>query len=354
MENNPALAHLLDDFESSDVYAQTSLVRPPVLAKVILHQISDTSTSDASQAEQVLSQLAGAEGQAVILRQDTHWTDTSGTCYVVLLATPFTQGNISRSMTEVIISTPTSTHPSGPSISIDRMAITASLNHKPFLPSLARSTATRSTRQQHAMLNFSADGFLSASCVVDPARERREARREAVRGMDELEEEEEDEGFWDDELDEEGSEEEEEDVGRSVSDSSGSITPRPGSFVDVADHSNGENSDSSVPMNPVPHVQVNGHGAETDKYTEEDTFRGFAYTPFPLRRRPISASTRFFSAKGKARASEDEDAGAWPDGENVAWLSLKGLARAGVFVGDWVSTLKVSWGRVADTWVRCC
>lgn len=366
LETHPSLAHLLDDFEIASVFAHASLIRPPVLGKVILHQIPDESHASADgpqEAKQVLAELSGDAGRPVIIRQDTHWACGNGKTYVVLLATPFTQGLISPPTTEVIISTPSlawQQNGSTPSVVIDRMAITSSLQHKPFLPSLlARSTATRSTRQQRAMLNFSADGFLSASLVVDPARERREAgrkRRDGLKGLDELEgleeEEEEDDdydGFWDDELDD-GSDEDEVLGGRhsasvgSLSESSGSITPRPGSYLSVDDlpertHQDIEEPDSSL-TNGVPHVQLNGHHDRANQnQTEEDTFRGFAFEPFPLRRRPISASTRFFHAsagKGKAREEVDDVGGAWPDDEAVAWLSLKGLARAGVFVGDWV------------------
>lgn len=310
-----------------------------------------------------MSQLTGNEKQPVILRQDTRWTSASGTTYVVLLSSPFTQGLIDPTTTEVIISTPSSRPQNGPSISIDRMAITASLSSKPFLPSLARSTATRSTRQQRAMLNFSADGFLSASCGVDPARERREARREAVRfgeGMDELEEEDEDEdeGFWDDELDDDASEEEDDPRRCTGSvDSEGSITPRPGSYIDVPDLQHDESDSHSAVANGVTHTDVAKHTAGAVEDGGEDTFRGFAFTPFALRRRPISASTRAVSSKGKAREELDAEKGSagWPDDEAVAWLSLKGLARAGVFVGDWVSSCSFRVDdRVADPFGRCC
>jgi hypothetical protein len=366
LETHPALAHLLDDFETASVYCHASLIRPPVLGKVILHQVSDDSHTPADGPEdtrRLLAELSGDAGtQAVIVRQDTHWTCVNGMTYVVLLTTPFTQGVISPSTTEIIISTPLS-HPNGstPAITIDRLAITSSLHQKPFLPSLARSTATRSTRQQRAMLNFSADGFLSASLVVDPARERREAgrkRREGGKGVDELgglQEEEEDEddddddGFWDDELDEGSDDDDEVLNGRhsasvgSLSESSGSITPRPGSYLsidDLPDRTHNTDNPDSRP-NGVPHAPQNGHhDPPTSQDPEDDTFRGFTFVPFPLRRRPISASTRAFHAaegKGKAREEVAEVQGVWPDDEAVAWLSLKGLARVGVFVGDWVS-----------------
>jgi hypothetical protein len=338
----------------------------------------------------------------VIVRQDTHWTSArTGKTYAVLLAVPFTQGIISSSSTEVIISSPETTTPTthqngtaheSPSTTslVDRLAISSSLQHKNLLFGGARSTASRSTRQQRAMLNFSTDGFLSASLVVDPSRERREAGRQRKvemrgllggKGIDELQEEDEDEEdedpFWDDELDDEPLEEDEDgdtdvllgtgssaSLGSSVSESSGSITPRPGSYLDtdqpflhtVTDSDSPTRHDGQIDgssangfSNGTPnHLNgVNGTNDLEQQTEEQDTFRGFAFEPFPVRRRPLSASTRFYeksaasSGKGKAKevdgSSEDaEGEGRWPDDGAVVWLSLKGLARAGVFVGDWV------------------
>lgn len=419
LETHPSLAHLLDDFEESDsdVFAQVSLVQPPLLTKVILHQVSsENSADDADEAKKVLAELAGGESPAdgdkggkskpVMVQQDTHWTCAcNGKTYVVLLAIPFTQGVISPSTTEVIISTPSASAPTthqngmaGPSSTssslVDRLALSSSLQHKNLLfAGAARSSATRSTRQQRAMLNFSTDGFLSASLVVDPARERREAGRKrkvamkgllSSEGIDELEEEDEDEDddpFWDDELDDDhpSSDDGGDDtdvllgtrhsssVGSSLSESSGSITPRPHLYPDpplpqtIPGDVDGEADTQEADSRPM----INGaaapdkpdgirNGREKGKETEEqDIFRGFAFEPFPLRRRPLSASTRFrereIASGGKGKGREDAEqfgmngmelAGGteWPDDEAVVWLSLKGLARAGVFVGDWVSS----------------
>lgn len=410
LESHPSLAQLLDDFESSanDIFANVSLVRPPVLTKVILHQVPTetafphSSSDEAEETKEVLKELTGEGGSFVIMRQDTHWTSScTGKMYVVLLAIPFTQGVISASTTEVVISSlessPT-THLNGtadetPSSSslVDRLAISSSLQHKNLLLSgMARSTASRSTRQQRAMLNFSTDGFLSASLVVDPSRERREAGRQrkvemrglmASKGIDELQEEEEDEDedpFWDDELDDDqpSSDEEGNDtdvllgtgpsssssLGSSLSESSGSITPRPGSYLetdqpflhtvtdsDAPPRLESEPGDASSPLANGYHANgVNGTDYGTKQTEEQDLFRGFAFEPFPVRRRPLSASTRFFdkiaSSSGKGKAREEtassmdgsQEGTSWPDNEAVVWLSLKGLARAGVFVGDWV------------------
>lgn len=419
LENHPSLAHLLDDFEASaaDIYANVSLVRPPVLTKVILHQVptesprAHSSTDEGQEARDVLKELGGEEAGSspVIVRQDTHWTSSrTGKTYAVLLAIPFTQGVISPSTTEVIISSPETssptTHQNGtteesPSTSslVDRLALSSSLQHKNLLfGGMARSTASRSTRQQRAMLNFSTDGFLSASLVVDPSRERREAGRQrkvemrglmAGKGIDELQEEDEDDEddddpFWDDELDDDqpSSDEDGNDtdillgtgpsssssLGSSLSESSGSITPRPHSYLDTDQpflHTVSADGDPPTQLDtradrPASNGFANGHpgqmdgmnGAEHDtKQTDEqDMFRGFAFEPFPVRRRPLSASTRFremtAAASGKGKGKEErggsgDDSGEgtrWPDDEAVVWLSLKGLARAGVFVGDWV------------------
>lgn len=410
LESHPSLAHLLDDLESSanDIFANVSLVHPPVLTKVILHQVPTETTlphgswDEAEQAKEILEELTGEEGTSVIVRQDTPWTSSrNGKTYAVLLAIPFTQGVISASTTEVVISSPESSptaHQNGtaeetPSSSslVDRLAISASLQHKNLLfGGMARSTASRSTRQQRAMLNFSTDGFLTASLVVDPSRERREAGRQrkvemrglmASKGIDELQEEEEDEDedpFWDDELDDDqpSSDEEGNDtdvllgtgpsssssLGSSLSESSGSITPRPGSYLETDQPLLHTVTDKDAPLrleseigNPSNshangnHVDgVNGTDYGTRQTEEQDLFRGFAFEPFPVRRRPLSASTRFLekivtsSGKGKAREETassvvgSEEGTSWPDDEAVVWLSLKGLARAGVFVGDWV------------------
>ncbi|GHJ84555.1 hypothetical protein NliqN6_0957 [Naganishia liquefaciens] len=408
LESHPSLAQLLDDFESTtnDIFANVSLVRPPVLTKVILHQVpAETANVYASldeeeEAKEVLKELTGAEGASVVLRQDIHWTSSrTGKMYAVLLALPFTQGVISSSTTEVVISSsesPPTAHQNGntevaasSSSLVDRLAISSSLQHKNLLfGGMARSTASRSTRQQRAMLNFSTDGFLSASLVVDPSRERREAGRQrkvemrglmTSKGIDELQEEEEDEDedpFWDEELDDDQPSDDEgndtdillgagpsssSSLRSSLSESSGSITPRPGSYLDTDQpflHTVTD-SDAQPRLDSEKHHPVNGyandHQAEAVNGTdhaakqaeEQDLFRGFAFEPFPVRRRPLSASTRYFEkiascGKGKAReetvASVDgsEEGASWPDDEAVVWLSLKGLARAGVFVGDWV------------------
>lgn len=393
-----------------------------MLTKVILHRIPSDATAkhddvadDEEEAKEVLEELAGNNADAepgtpVIIHQNTHWISVKGRTYIVLLALPFTQGVITSSSTEVVISSTPNTAPtshqngissehSGPNPVLDRLAFSATLQHKNIaLGGMARSSTTRSTRQQRAMMNFSADGFLSASLVVDPARERKEAgrkKRAEMRGMmssvglDELEEEEDEaeDPFWDDELDddhpasddddeddEDHEEEEDTDVvlglrtASSLSDSSGSITPRPRSFVDPPDHHsirqtelNGEAGYEHL-AKPLKNGLVNGDivyaagsvGEQeyADRKTnseEQDTFRGFAFEPFPLRRRPLSASTRFHErsvnslhkgkGKGKMQEGEDDvhpDEAKWPDDQAVVWLTLKGLARAGLFIGDWV------------------
>lgn len=423
LEDHPALAELLDLSATEDgIAVQVSLVRPPVLTKVILHRIpSETVSSqddvadDAEEAKEVLEELAGKHADSlsddaepstpVIVHQNTHWISAKGRTYIVLLALPFTQGIISSSSTEVIISSTPNTAPtshqngisseqSGPNPVLDRLAFSATLQHKNIaLGGMARSSTTRSTRQQRAMMNFSADGFLSASLVVDPARERKEAgrkKRAEMRGMmssvglDELEEEEDEaeDPFWDDELDDDhpasddDDEEEREDTdvvlgmrtASSLSESSGSITPRPRSFVDPPDdHSPRQFAPDGELVNghlakPLKNTHMNGDipygsglvGSEEDGDTrgnaeEQDTFRGFAFEPFPLCRRPLSASTRFHErsaqsvnkGKGKGKMSDEvedvhADEAKWPDDQAVVWLTLKGLARAGLFIGDWV------------------
>ncbi|KAJ9104628.1 hypothetical protein QFC21_002126 [Naganishia friedmannii] len=423
LEHHPSLAELLDLSATADgIAVQISLVRPPVLTKVILHRIpSETASSqddvvdDAEEAKEVLEELAGKQektlndaeepGTPVIVHQNTHWMSAKGRTYIVLLALPFTQGVISTSSTEVIISStpniaPTShqngisSEHSGPNPVLDRLAFSATLQHRNVaLSGMARSSTTRSTRQQRAMMNFSADGFLSASLAVDPARERKEAgrrKRAEMRGMmssvglDELEEEEDEaeDPFWDDELDDDHStleddeEEEEEDTDvvlglrtvSSLSESSGSITPRPRSFVDPPDHYSPRQTspDGDIAIEHSAKPLQNGHMNGAVVYTtgsvgaqdygdnqgntdEQDTFRGFAFEPFALCRRPLSASTRFHErsvksvnkGKGKGKMLKGEDDGhaddaKWPDDQTVVWLTLKGLARAGLFIGDWV------------------
>ncbi|KAJ9098961.1 hypothetical protein QFC19_006185 [Naganishia cerealis] len=375
LEHHPSLAELLDvDATADGIAVQVSLVRPPVLTKVILHRIPsdgesscETFLDHAEEAKDVLEELAGKRSDSaqsdsnvavpVIMHQNTHWTSAKGNTYIVLLALPFTQGVISSSSTEVIISSTPSTAPisrqngisselSGSNPMIDRLAFSATLQHRhAALGGMARSATTRSTRQQRAMMNFSADGFLSASLVVDPARERKEAgrkKRAEMRGLmssvgiDELEEEEDeaDDPFWDDELDDDhpaSNDGEDTDVvlglgaRSSLSESSGSITPRPRSFVDSPEyhHLSAITPDMQVqdesyekplmngiidtgiahPGGSVGRDSMNGLG-ETE---EQAAFRGFAFEPFPLRRRPLSASTRFydsavkFTDKGKGK-----------------------------------------------------
>lgn len=128
--------------------------------------------------------------------------------------------------------------------------------------------------------------------------------------------------------------------------SSGSLTPRPFGSPVLVRHSSfsSSRSRSSESLSGEADSQVEenvqarpGLQARPSKSKEKEEFRGVGFEGVCLTRMPKGRR------RSKAKQVRDADETTkpkeegWPDEDSRCWLTMEGLARAGVFVGDWVS-----------------
>jgi hypothetical protein len=127
--------------------------------------------------------------------------------------------------------------------------------------------------------------------------------------------------------------------------SSGSLTPRPFGSPVLVRHSSfsSSRSRSSESLSGEADSQVEedvqarpGLQARSSRSKEKEEFRGVGFEGVCLTRMP-KGNRR---SKGKQVRDGDETTKpkeeGWPDEDSRCWLTMEGLARAGVFVGDWV------------------
>lgn len=128
--------------------------------------------------------------------------------------------------------------------------------------------------------------------------------------------------------------------------SSGSLTPRPFGSPVLVRHSSfsSSRSRSSESLSGEADSQVEedvqarpGLQARSSKSKEKEEFRGVGFEGVCLTRMPKgNRRSKGKQVRDGEETTKPKEEG-WRDEDSRCWLTMEGLARAGVFVGDWVS-----------------
>lgn len=258
---------------------------------------------------------------------------TSRQEYQVLLTAPCVQGLIAQDKTQLILLPQEPLNPESTSAS----GLDAENPQDPrlsFVSSVSRVDAFSSRSSTHASNAdpFDADAFLSASLGIEEEDEDEDEEEEGLNEDGQLEH------FMGG--DDGGSSSNASLGSLTLTSPSGSITPKPSSSP-VA---NGETWLKELTSGGISHggEKKGGDASQIDQHH-------ISYEVQVLLNRPISQEAIVKisdKARMKQRASkmieedgdEDEDEEDFkPDEETKVWLTMSGLARAGVFAGDWVS-----------------
>jgi len=379
--------HLPSSKRSSTIEINITLLQPIPLDRIVLqaqstrssshpdHELDPDSAPKEDKDQSTVDYLHEPDSKFIIFRQGETWDDErTGRTYQILLTSPVLQGVIVQGLTEIIIVPRVSGagegeegdegqrldldldgEDSGLGGSIADLSIRGGHGG---IGGMSGSSVSGSKRGGKKVDQFDPDNFLSASLF----RDRDEEDDDEMDGdMDEDEEERARRAEGDEDEDERtgGNRDDrfiEEDFSTPtiLSASSGSLTPRP--FGSPLQRYESLSSTSSATSN----LPLDGNRSPNDpprlespEGTESDGFQGVTFEAVVLVRPPRAARRD----KGKSKqGSIGTRAGEWPDGDSRCWLSMSGLAKAGVFVGDWVGLLR--WFeqggvRVADGEGRC-
>lgn len=302
-----------------------------------------------------------------IFRQGETWPETGldpDNIYTILLTYPASQGIAVQGKTEVVLLEPDSEEPSANDQDKENSHWGNNTHLSASTSSNALSTISScSSKRRHVSgpLDFNPDTFLSSSLFQsnDVGREDEEEDMEVdgdVMDVDPFangDEYEDDDSATIGQVDSDVTDLEGADIAAaastSLSASSGSLTPRPPSpVVSRFPHSmdparrdeeppltNGHRHEekdaqasSSLSISSLSTPQ--SHKSAPASQPRPSVFHGFPLSPVLLSRPPPSSTTQMNSMPAKGGQQE------WPDDDSKAYLTLSGLARAGVFVGDWV------------------
>lgn len=259
-----------------------SLAAPAALHKIVLRPAAHGS----SIAAQLLRDEALMGDTPWIFRQGTTWTPAGGGDCEILMTEPGVQGFITQKTQVAVLASATT--------SGDNLASSTTFSGR---------LSTLGSNSDAAP--FNTDSFLTASL-----------------GLDESDEEDEEDFQDPDRIQIGGSSSASSQGSSSLSASSGSLTPRP-STSPVA---NGQAW--------LDRERENEHNvaSTTQDRSQAALPRIVTFHAQALQRQPLSARARM---KRKATAADDDIVDG-DDDEATCWLSMAGLARAGVFAGDWV------------------
>lgn len=354
-----------EDGDGSDLEGIIERIQGPPIIDSLSGVLSGSLPSSTSSASSSL------HPPPPIFRQQTHHTDPlTDREFEVLLTSPVRQGIIVRGRTEVVLlpalvgALTLDRNTDGPVSAVDRTMhedrgrIGSEGPSSDFrsgsVPRTGSTSGTESvsgsSRRYKSREGFDPDLFLASASMLQ---ERVDEDEDEENDSDEAE----DDGEVDERvgMDDEG-EEDDENAGRTptsaLSLSSGSLTPRPfGSPLLVRKESfsstfstdlHPDDSDIGQREDGLGAVNTNGLGVRKDSLKEE--FRGVAFEGVllvrPPKERPIPAKAERDTDGAMTTGLKGEE---WPDGDSKCWLTMDGLARAGIFVGDWV-VLRVSGG----------
>jgi hypothetical protein len=328
---------------------QITLFDPIPLSRIVLqchtpslrsnHSGTSESNEDEDLDQATIDNLHQDDTKFTIFRQGETWEDeVTGRTFEILLTSPVAQGNIVQGETEIVV-VPAIDKPVAQGESVfDPEGQAARIGGSVTAPSvLGETESSLGSRRVNPAVQFDPDNFLSASLF----QERHEGDRDEE-DEDELDEED-DEDHFDEAIPRRTGTEEDSSTPTVLSASSGSLTPRPFGSPLIRSDSLGSSSSTSTPSS-IPHptntsipIDHAGNARSSNREDQDDEgFQGVAFHPIVLSKRPRSRS-QGKRKEGPNSTSISTSKEEWPDEDSKCWLSMSGLARAGVFVGDWVS-----------------
>jgi hypothetical protein len=374
-ENNRDLYEKQDEVGEDEVEMDTDGIIDRIQGPSIEDQIPPSSTPS-----RPTNPSSATPPLPYIFRQSRTYTDSqTGRTFEVLLTSPVMQGVVKRGWTEIVLVPPISGDGKAGSgrqmdgnvsddeeeeevevarrgarsnhDAISQRSISASRSLSISGSASASGSGSGIGRKKWGAGDFDPDTFLAGSLL----RERDEDDDEEDGNEDaELKGEDEDgkDGRYR-HLEEHGSDDDGPDENSALSYaptptlsvSSGSLTPRPFGSPVLVRHSSfsSSRSRSSESLSGEADSQVEedvqarpGLQARSSRSKEKEEFRGVGFEGVCLTRMP-KGNRR---SKGKQVRDGDETTKpkeeGWPDEDSRCWLTMEGLARAGVFVGDWV------------------
>jgi hypothetical protein len=364
----------LPSSKRSSIEIKLTLLQPIPLDRIVLQTQSPRSSSPPEpnnpdpdhkedEDQTTVDYLHEPDSKFTIFRQGETWDDDrTGRTFDILLTSPVLQGVVVQGMTEIIIVPRVSRggeeedggqqgldldgEDSGLGGSITDISVRGGGGEGGVgLGGMSGSSVSGSKRGGRKADPFDPDNFLSASLF----RDRDEEDDDDMDGEGDDDEDERagrDERDIDDDDERTGNRDDrsiEEDFATPtiLSASSGSLTPRPfGSPLQRYESlSSTSSATSNVPLDGI-RSPTNPPRLASPEGAESDGFQGVPFEAVVLVRPP--RSTRKHKGKSRQGSMMTAKAGEWPDGDSKCWLSMSGLAKAGVFVGDWVGVLERS------------
>ena len=353
--------HLPSSKRSSTIEINITLLQPIPLDRIVLqaqstrssshpdHELDPDSAPKEDKDQSTVDYLHEPDSKFIIFRQGETWDDErTGRTYQILLTSPVLQGVIVQGLTEIIIVPRVSgagegeEGDEGQRLDLDldgedsvlggSIADLSIRGGHGGIGGMSGSSVSGSKRGGKKVDQFDPDNFLSASLFRD--RDDEDEDDDEMNGDGHGDD---DEGQRD-ERDDDRFVEEDFATPTILSASSGSLTPRP--FGSPLQRYESLSSTSSATSNVPPdgiRSTTNPPRLASPEGAESDGFQGVPFEAVVLLRQPRSAR----KDKGKSnQGSSVTKAGEWPDGDSKCWLSMSGLAKAGVFVGDWVGLLE--------------
>jgi len=344
----------LPSSKRSSIKIKLTLLQPIPLNRIILQtqnpRLSSHPENEEDEDQTTVDYLHEADSKFTIFRQGETWDDDrTGRTFEILLTSPVLQGIIVQGLTEIIIvprisgggddeaegqglDMVTDGEDSGLGGSIADVSVRGGSGGAGVGGMGSGSSVSGSKGGGRKVDQFDPDNFLSASLFRD--RDDEDEDDDEMNGDGHGDD---DEGQRD-ERDDDRFVEEDFATPTILSASSGSLTPRP--FGSPLQRYESLSSTSSATSNVPPdgiRSTTNPPRLASPEGAESDGFQGVPFEAVVLLRQPRSAR----KDKGKSnQGSSVTKAGEWPDGDSKCWLSMSGLAKAGVFVGDWVGLLE--------------